>query len=491
MAPPSAAARPEVVLASIRQPGDAWPSDIHIVDGVVSRISPPGDRPAGPTVLDFDGGYAIPGLWDEHVHMTQWALAAQRLDLSRAESARDAVELLRPHLAVADPSTTFVGVGFRDAVWSDAPTLEMLDAQTQRQPTALLSHDLHCVWLNSAAAERYGVQLEADGLLREDAAFAVTRQLDQLPDHLVDAWVVQAARKAASRGVVGIVDFEMAWNRDSWIRREAAGFDSLRVEVGVYAEHLERAADLGLRTGQAFPGSGLLRVGPVKVLIDGSLNTRTAFCVDPYPHGGKGVLTVSEAELLALLERAGETGFVPAVHAIGDAANKVALDAFANAGISGRIEHAQFVREQDFARFAELHVTASVQPLHALDDRDAAEANWAGHTDRAFPLRSLLEAGATLALGSDAPVAPLDPWAAMSAATTRSRRDGREPWHPEQSITRKEALAASARGRKRIRVGDPADIAILDGNPLAVPDDVFASMPVTATVVGGRCTHNS
>jgi predicted amidohydrolase YtcJ len=228
----------------------------------------------------------------------------------------------------------------------------------------------------------------------------------------------------------------------------------------------------------------------MKVLIDGSLNTRTAFCVDPYPHGGRGVLTVNEAELLTLLERAGKAGFVPAVHAIGDAANKVALDAFAGAGIPGRIEHAQFVREEDFVRFAELKVTASVQPLHALDDRDAAETNWAGHTDRAFPLRSLLEAGAILALGSDAPVAPLDPWAAMSAATTRSRQDGREPWHPEQSITRTEALTASARGRKRIQVGDPADIAILEGDPLAVPDDIFANMPVAATVVEGRFTYN-
>jgi predicted amidohydrolase YtcJ len=439
--------------------------------------------------VDFNGAYAIPGLWDEHVHMTQWALAAQRLDLSRAESARDAVELLRPHLAGAVSDTTLVGVGFRDAVWSDAPTLEMLDAVTQRQPTALLSHDLHCVWLNSAAAERYGVQLDADGLLREDAAFAVTRQLDHLPDHLVDAWVADAARNAAARGIVGIVDFEMAWNRDAWLRREAAGFDALRVDVGVYAEHLERAARLGLRTGQAFPGSGLMRVGPMKVLIDGSLNTRTAFCVDPYPHGGKGILTMSEAELLTLLERAREAGFVPAVHAIGDAANKVALDAFAAAGIPGRIEHAQFVREEDLARFAELNVTASVQPLHALDDRDAADANWAGHTDRAFPLRSLLDAGARLALGSDAPVAPLDPWVAMSAATTRSRQDGRQPWHPEQSITRKEALAASARGRKRVRVGDPADMAILDDDPLAVRDDIFANMPVAATVVGGRFTY--
>jgi predicted amidohydrolase YtcJ len=226
-------------------------------------------------------------------------------------------------------------------------------------------------------------------------------------------------------------------------------------------------------------------------LIDGSLNTRTAYCVAPYPHGGRGILTVSEGELLSLLVRAREAGFVPAVHAIGDGANQVALDAFAAAGIRGRIEHAQFVRKEDFARFGELGLVASVQPAHALDDRDTADSNWPGRTDRAFPLRSLLDAGATLALGSDAPVAALDPWLAMAAATTRSRMDGRGPWHPEQALTREEALAASTRGRGRIRAGDPADIAVLDGDPLAVPDNVYAEMPVAATLLAGRLTHNS
>jgi predicted amidohydrolase YtcJ len=229
----------------------------------------------------------------------------------------------------------------------------------------------------------------------------------------------------------------------------------------------------------------------LKVLIDGSLNTRTAYCGDPYPHGGRGLLTVSEAELLELLVKARGAGFVPAVHAIGDGANQVALDAFATAGIRGRIEHAQFVRKQDFARFGELGLTASVQPAHALDDRDAADANWAGRTERAFPLRSLLDAGAVLAFGSDAPVAPLEPWTAMSAATTRARRDGRGPWHPEQALTRQEALAASARGRRRISVGDPADVVVLDADPLAVSDAEFAAIPVAATLVAGRFTHRN
>lgn len=472
---------------------------IHIARGLVTRIAAAGDRPSGARIVDLGGRYVIAGLWDEHVHMTQWAMAANRIDLSRAASARDAVDIFRAEIAgrMGSPSDgvgsgpTLVGVGFRDAVWTDAPSLAMLDEVTGGLPAALISHDLHCVWLNSAAAKRYAVEVDAGGLLREDAAFALTRELGRLPDAVVDAWVDEAARKAAVRGVVGIVDFEMTWNKDVWLRRVAGGFGSLRVEAGVYPEHLDRARREAMRTGQDIQGAnGLLRVGPLKVLIDGSLNTRTAYCVDPYPHGGRGMLTVSEAELLELLAQAKEAGFIPAVHAIGDAANQVALNAFEATGIRGRIEHAQFVRQEDFARFGRLGLTASVQPEHALDDRHAADANWGDRTDRAFPLRSLLAAGATLALGSDAPVARLDPWTAMSAATTRSRQDGRGPWHPEQAITRTEALTASCRGRARLRQGDPADIAVLDADPFSVPDGIFATMPVAATLVAGRFTYD-
>ncbi|WP_104175986.1 amidohydrolase [Arthrobacter sp. Y81] len=492
-------AAPDLVLASVREPGRTDCLDIHIARGVVTRITAADEQRSGARTADFGGRYAIPGLWDEHVHMTQWAMAANRIDLSHAASASDAVDVVHSHLTGGRPAEgddgdggpTLVGVGFRDAVWADDPSLAMLDAVTQGVPAALISHDLHCVWVNSAAAKRYGVDVDASGLLREDPAFALTRELGRLPDSVVDAWVREAAQKAAARGVVGIVDFEMTWNREVWLRRVSGGFGSLRVDAGVYPEHLDRARIEGMRTGQDIPGgNGLLRVGPLKVLIDGSLNTRTAYCVDPYPHGGRGLLTVSEAELRALLVRANESGFVPAVHAIGDAANKVALNAFEAAGIRGRIEHAQFVRQKDFARFGRLGLAASVQPAHALDDRDAADANWGDRTDRAFPLRSLLAAGATLALGSDAPVAPLDPWTAMSAATTRSALDGRGPWHPEQAITRAEALFASSRGRSRIRVGDPADIAVLDADPLGVTDRTFASMPVAATLVAGRFTYD-
>lgn len=480
-----------LVLENVRMPGDDAPVSVHISAGRISRIGRSGETPDGTAVVDAEGRYLIPGLWDEHVHMTQWALHANRIDLSGAVTAQGAAAVVRSFLPAADPSVTTVGVGFRDALWPDAPSLELLDSATGSQPTALVSHDLHSVWLNTAAASRYGVHVDSSGLLREEPAFALTRELGRLPDPVIDGWIADAARAAAARGVVGVVDFEMTWNRDPWLRRIAGGFDALRVEAGVYPADLGRAVAEGMRTGQKVDGGGgLLGVGPLKVLIDGSLNTRTAYCVDPYPFGGHGLLTVSSGELGVLLERAGDTGFLPAVHAIGDAANQVALDAFERAGVGGRIEHAQFVRREDFARFGSLGVAASVQPVHALDDRDAADSNWAGRTDRAFPLRSLLHAGASLLLGSDAPVAPLEPWLAMSAAVARARSDGRGPWHPQEAITREQALLASARGRSRVRVGDAADLVLLDADPLAVPDRVFAAMPVAATLLAGRFTYD-
>ena len=173
-------------------------------------------RPAATRVVDLDGRYAIPGLWDEHVHMTQWALASNRLDLSGAGSAREAAAVVgsyspgrghRTPEAAPEASgavQTLVGVGFRDAVWPDLPSLDLLDGVTRGRPTALISHDLHCVWLNSAAAQRYGVPVDAGGLLREEPAFALTRELGQLPDTVVDPWVRQAGRllpRGASSGL--------------------------------------------------------------------------------------------------------------------------------------------------------------------------------------------------------------------------------------------------------------------------------------------------
>jgi predicted amidohydrolase YtcJ len=354
----------------------------------------------------------------------------------------------------------------------------------------LVSADLHAAWLNTAALERFGHAGHPTGLLREDDAFEVTRQIGTIDDDILDAWAMDAARTAATRGVVGIIDLEMRWNLADWQRRVAAGHDALRVRFGIYREHLERAIGEGLRTGQRI--GELLEVGGFKVLTDGSLNTRTAYCYDEYPglEGtplSRGMLTMPPDDLIPLMRRAASAGIEPDVHAIGDHANTLVLDAFEAIGSGGRLEHAQLLAESDYPRFAKLGVVASVQPEHAMDDRDIADHYWAGRTDRVFAFRSLLDAHAELSFGSDAPVSPLDPWVTMAAAVGRAR-DGREPWHPEQRITNAEALAASS--RTRVAVGEVADLVVTELNPLAVDHEHLRSMPVAATLLAGRFTHN-
>jgi predicted amidohydrolase YtcJ len=477
--------------------GDAL-ADVTLRGDRIAAVVPAGAAETDGESVDLDGRWLLPGLWDFHVHLTQWALTRSRVDLSTAASAAEAAALVEAAAKKGGAGGgRLVGSGFRDGLWPDAPTRELLDEAAPGVEVVLVSADLHCCWLNSAALRRFGHPESATGLLREDECFAVMRNLNSATARDEDEWVAEAAEAAAKRGVVGVVDLEMAWNRDVWLRRMSAGFDALRVRFGVYPQHLDRALEEGLATGQPIdvqPIDGqridrLLEVGPFKILTDGSLNTRTAFCAHPYQGESEhpyGLLTVPPDELVAWLRRAAGGGFLSAVHAIGDEANRLALDAFERVGVRGRIEHAQLVHEDDFGRFARLGVEASVQPEHAMDDRDVADRYWGERTGRSFALRSLLDAGATLRLGSDAPVAPLDPWVTMAAAVGRAR-DGREPWHPEQSIPVAEAIEAST--QTTVAVGQPADLAVVDEDPFGVDADRLRRMPVAATLLGGRFTH--
>jgi predicted amidohydrolase YtcJ len=472
------------IFRNARLGGDTL--DVLVEDGIITEIGH--NLQCTAEELELDGRWLVPGLWDNHVHFSQWSLMQQWLDVSGAESAAQAASIV----ARAVPDSTggpLVGYGFRDGLWPDAPTSALLDEAAGRTAVVLVSADIHAAWLSTAALELYGFPGHPTGLLQEDDAFEVTRLINTVPDATLDAWAQHAGAQAATRGVVGVIDLEMQWNLEHWSRRTAAGFDSLRVEFGIYTEHLDRAIELGLRTGH--PVNDLVTVGMYKVLTDGSLNTRTAFCHDEYPgmegqENSHGLLTVPPDGLLPLMKKASAAGIVPDVHAIGDRANTLALDTFEKLGIGGRIEHAQLLSPSDFERFATLGVVASVQPEHAMDDRDVADRYWGSKTSRSFALKTLLDAGAELSLGSDAPVAPLDPWVTISAAVGRAR-DGRDAWHPEQAISVDAALAAST--RTRVAVGEVADLAVVDRDPFTSTPDELRSMPVSATMLGGRFTH--
>ena len=472
------------LLRSARLLGGDAPVDVLLRDGRVAEVGPSLAH-AGP-VVDVDGRWLMPGLWDAHVHLTQWALARRRLDVSGATSAAHAVALV----AAAPPpvpGTALVGFGFRDGLWPDRPTAALLDAAVGDRPVVLVSGDLHCAWASTAGLRFLGVGTHPTGLLRESEWLPLQGAVDHVPDDVADALVDDATAAAAARGVVGVVDLEIADNLSVWRRRAAVRPSRLRVRAGVWEEFLDRVLREDLHTGDAL--GGLVTQGPLKVITDGSLNTRTAYCHDPYPGtSDRGVLAVPPDRLTPLMAHAARHGLICAIHAIGDAANALALDAFAASGATGSIEHAQLVSWADVARFAELGVVAGVQPEHAMDDRDVADRHWAGRTDRAFAFGALHRAGVRLALGSDAPVAPLDPWVAADAAVTRSR-DGREPWHPEQALDRRVALESSVDGRGLgVTVGAPADLVVLDADPLTAP---LRGMPVAGTLVAGGWTHLS
>lgn len=493
---------PHTLITGARiQPGGD-PVDIRIRHRRIKEIGPRLNR-SGAEVHDAGGSLVIPGLWDAHVHFGQWSAMSRRIDLADTASPQEVTARVARSLVdnPPEPGTVVQGFGWRIAGWDRLPLTAELDAVTGDIPVVLISGDCHAGWLSSAAYRLLGRPAEP-GHLDEDDWFPIYSHLNDLPEdpRAVHASLRAAMRDAAAKGVVGIVDMEFEHGRTAWPWRTAAGLDLLHVRTCAYPEGLEDAIAAGVRTGDVLDEAGMVRMGPLKVITDGSLNTRTAWCCEPFITDDvlgdpRGKQNVDREELTALLARGHEHGLIGAVHAIGDAALADAVEAFAASGARGSIEHAQLVRRDVLPRMAELGLVASVQPAHLLDDRDSTEALWPDRLDRCFALRWMAEAGVPLRLGSDAPVAPLDPWLAMAAAVHRSA-DDREPWGPEQALTPREALAASTDGITSVEVGGPGDLVLLDADP--AQEDLrgtaeqaahLRAVRALATFVGGRITH--
>jgi predicted amidohydrolase YtcJ len=461
-----------------------------------------------PEVVDLCGYTVVPGLTDAHVHFPTWAVAQTEVKLDGCGSLDEALARLRA--APAPPAGRWLrGFGWRSGDWVPArePTRHDLDPVTGETPAALNAKDYHSLWLNSAALEHANGDLEVaggvverdaaggpTGVLREEAAWRFKdRYLTLDADEYVEAMRL-GVRLAASRGVTAVHD------KDGWLgalglwqRLEDAAALTLRVWQSIPADRVEHAHELGLRSGF---GNDLLTLGYLKVFMDGTLGSQTALLLD-----GSGVQITSGEELAEIVRRGAACGFPVAVHAIGDRANRDALDAFEQTrsiwqplGLRQRIEHAQLLAPEDVGRFAALGVAASVQFSHAPSDRDIADRHWAGLTDGAYAFRSLLDSGATVANGSDAPIEELDPLAGIRAGVRRTI-DERPAWHPEQALTVDAAFHATCvapawlshdeRRRGRLVPGMLADLVVLDRDPW---DDLDAA--VVATMVGGRWVHN-
>ncbi len=455
--------------------------DVTVRDGLIATIEP--HRRVLPGAIDADGAVLLPGLWDAHVHFSTHALLAECLQLPAEDDLLGILRRVGKELALRDSGGLLVGFGYRSATWHEEPSAAKLD-ELSSEPIVLFAGDLHSLWCNSSGLIAVGAPEHATGLLREDEAFTAMLHLMATETGHVDALVRGAQRRAAALGVVGVVDMEMSWGVGTWQRRMAASPSLQRVEAATYPDDLERLITLGLRTGDLL--GERLSVGPLKIISDGSLSSRTAHCLSPYPHpipgSPHGVANHSPQEMVSLLARANSNGIQSAVHAIGDRACRDALDAFEAVGAAGTIEHAQLVHQDDLHRFAALGVGASVQPAHLLEDEAVLDEVWPASTDRAFALRALLDAGAQLRFGSDAPVSPLDPWLAMDVAVNK-------PHRVEQALTPEEALTACT--RTRVAVGEQADLVLTSLTPSRLGSGDYSSHECQVTMIAGMTTHET
>lgn len=475
-----------IVTGSAAAAPDA-PVDVRLRAGRVVDIAPRLAPGAADRVLRAEGRWLIPGLWDHHVHMGIWSEFADRLNLIGTRSPGEVIDRVAAALAERRDGESaghaLIGMGYRASEWCEPASVAALDRVSGAVPVALIGGDGHSGWLNSAALARLGVA-PAAGLLDENDWFPVLSRLPQLPGAAPDTDVAyrRAIAQAQALGVVGVTDLEFEANHRTWPERAARGVAGLRVRAGFYEADLPEVLATGRRTGDRL--TDLVTQGPLKIISDGSLGTLTAHCCEPYAHGSafaRGKQNVTPERLAELLATAHAAGLEVAVHAIGDRAVADALTAFERTGARGSIEHAQLMRRPDIARLAALGIRASVQPAHLVDDREVTERVWADRADRTFMFRSMLDAGVPLALGSDAPVAPLNPWLAIDAAVWRAAETD-EPWHASEQLTAAEALFASTDGRGPVAVGAPADLVLLDDDPLQTRP---ARVRVAATLLAG------
>jgi predicted amidohydrolase YtcJ len=463
---------------------------------------------ASPETVDLGGRVVVPGLNDAHVHFPTWALAQGQIHLDGAGSLEEVVARIA---AAQRPAAGrwLRGLGWRSGDWQNGrePTRADLDPVTGDVPAAMISKDYHSLWVNSAALALAGGDLEVHGgvverdaageptgVLREEAAWRFKDRYMTVSDEEHVEAMRLGMRLAASRGVTAVHD------KDGWLgalrlwqKLDAATPLTLRVWQSIPHELVGQARELGIQSGL---GSGMLKLGYLKGFMDGALGSGTAWMMD-----GSGVTITTGEELAEIVRTGAAAGFPVAVHAIGDRANREALDAFEATrdvwqplGLRPRIEHAQIVTPEDLPRFAELGVACSVQFSHAPSDRDIADRTWAGKTDTAYAYRSLIASGAVVANGSDAPIEELDPLAGIRAGVRRTI-DEREAWHPEQAVTVEQAfratcvapawLARDERRRGTLVPGHAADLVVLDRDPW---DDLDAQ--VVATMVAGRWVHN-
>ncbi len=486
-------------------------------------------------LVDLRGRTVLPGFIDSHIHLLSTAYRSHYIDAAACSSEDEVAALVRERAALTPPGHWIQGGQWDKNLWPGGtfPGKASLDAVAPGHPVALWSKDGHLLWVNSQALQRARITAETaspangailrdgagepTGILQEHAAINLVYRVIHEPSdpQLTRTLVLSTIKELQKGGITSIQDIEdlQALHLLQQLRDE--GKLGLRVQMILPRQRLPELRERGLQTIFV---DDMLRLGGIKIFADGTLGSQTAAMLEGFegnPHN-LGILTISQQEMNDTVSAATEIGASIAIHAIGDRAAHVALNSIEKAQqhladqagparvlsrLRYRLEHVQLISSSDLQRMRRLGVVASVQPFHAVADRDIAERYWGKRHRHAYAYRSIQQQGIPLALGSDAPVETFDPLRILYAATMR--RDNttpeRPPWLADQALPISAALwgytagaayaGAEEEHKGSLTPGKLGDAVVLRANILDAPQEKMAENAVQATILGGEIVY--
>ncbi len=483
-------------------------------------------------LIDLRGRTVVPGFIDAHIHLLETAYRARQIDASNCLNEDEVADLVRARAAQARPGSWVLGGHWDKNNWPGErfPGRASLDAAAPQNPVALWSKDGHLLWVNSLALQRAGIQKETPdphngailrdgageptGILQEQSATELVTRVIERRDPETNRLLMRGIIADLQRqGITTIHDIEGEESLAIFQEMRDAGTLGVRVEMILPRRMLPQLQARDLKS----EANDLLRINGIKIFADGTLGSQTAAMLDSFEGspGNFGILTLPENEMMATVRDASAKGLNIAIHAIGDRAVRVALNSieYAQRQMSGagnatnpanrlryRVEHVQLIAPEDLERMRRLGVVASIQPFHAVADRDIAERYWGQRYRRAYAYRTMREMGIPIAMGSDAPVETFDPLRILYAATLRrdpSKR--RPPWLPDQALPISDALwgytlgGAYASGEEAhkgsLEIGKLGDAVVLREDMLTVPQEKMNENGVQATIIGGKIVY--
>ena len=484
-------------------------------------------------LVDLHGKTVVPGFIDAHIHLLETALLAQRIDASACLSEDEVAELVRARAAQTPIGQWIQGGLWNKNLWpgGNFPTKISLDAAAPEHPVALSSKDGHLLWVNSLALQRAAINAttpdpatgailrfgdgEPTGILQEADATKLVFSVIKRPDPVASrALLERALAKLQGSGITTIHDIEGDLSLNIFRQLRAEGKLGMRVQMIMPRQKLPYLSALDVTDAE----DDLLRIAGIKIFADGTLGSQTAAMLSSFEGspGNYGILAIPEVEMMETVQMAASMGLNIAIHAIGDRAAHVALNSIEYAqqtlaadspsnptpNLRYRIEHVQLITPQDLERMRRLGVVASIQPFHAVADRDIAERFWGRRARRAYAYRTMRDMGIPIALGSDAPVETFDPLRILYAATVR--RDPatkRPPWLPDQALSVVDALwgytlgAAYAGSEEHLKgslaVGKLGDAVVLREDIISIPQEKISDNGVQATILGGNVVYGT